>query len=211
MIPTVHLAENPLSNPDSQVAMASPITAPANLRGISAQVIAYLNVVKSKRYQPRKGATYCNIFAYDYCYLMNKYLPRVWWVPGAVDLFLQGKTPKAKYGETVLEQNANSLHFWLKRYGSQFGWKEGDVDTVQSKVNEGAVGVICAVRRNKRQPGHISVVVPETEHYKATRKDDKVVIPLQCQAGVVNFNYQSGHWPWWREDAYSDFVACYNE
>ncbi len=48
-------------------------TPPASL----AQIINWLRVDQSQRHQPGGGATYCNIYAYDYCYLAGVYLPRV--------------------------------------------------------------------------------------------------------------------------------------
>lgn len=43
------------------------------------KIIEWLAVEKNKRYKRKPSATYCNIYAYDYCYLAGVYLPRVWW------------------------------------------------------------------------------------------------------------------------------------
>jgi hypothetical protein len=50
------------------------------------EIIAWLAVDKPahKRYQPRDGLTFCNIYTHDYCYLAGVYLPRVWWTQAAI-------------------------------------------------------------------------------------------------------------------------------
>jgi hypothetical protein len=53
-----------------------------------AALIDWLAVDKPahKRYQPTaSGTTFCNVYAHDYCFLANVYLPRVWWMPGAIE------------------------------------------------------------------------------------------------------------------------------
>ena len=50
------------------------------------KIIKYLNSENSQhqRYQPKQKTTYCNIYAYDFCYLAGVYLPRVWWTDKAL-------------------------------------------------------------------------------------------------------------------------------
>jgi hypothetical protein len=57
---------------------------PDELRASLGEVIDYIATDKPahKRYQPRDGLTFCNIYAHDYCFLAGVYLPRVWWTPG---------------------------------------------------------------------------------------------------------------------------------
>lgn len=55
----------------------------AKVRQIHA-IINWLDVEPSARYVAGKGKTYCNIYAYDFCYLNDVYLPRVWWTSDAL-------------------------------------------------------------------------------------------------------------------------------
>lgn len=160
------------------------------------QVIQYLNVEKSKRYKPKSNATYCNIYAYDYCYLNKAYLPRVWWTPTALNKILNGENISPIYAQTVLEINANSLFVWLRDMGPKFGWRQVfSLDELQEEVNKGKVGVICAPNMNPARSGHIAAVVPETSQHKCVRyANGKVRYPLQSQAGASNRNYFTGAW-----------------
>lgn len=73
------------------------------------QIIKWLDVDSSKRYLPGNGTTYCNIYAYDYCFLAGCFLPRVWWNRKAIALLAAGNSVKPQYAATVTELNANSL------------------------------------------------------------------------------------------------------
>src|SRR5688572_8800840 len=54
-------------------------------------IVQALAVEKSARYQPTATSTYCNIYAYDYCYFAGVYLPRVWWYDKAIAELVQGR------------------------------------------------------------------------------------------------------------------------
>lgn len=160
-------------------------------------IIKWLDVEKTShlRYQPNTIDTYCNIYAYDYCFLAGVFLPRVWWMPQALVDLAAGKKVKPIYGETVHEMNANSLFRWLKNFGPTFGWtRTASIDEMQTAANNGQIVIICAENRTPNRSGHIVMVVPETSSDKAVRTDGVVVKPLQSQAGRNNHKYQTDLW-----------------
>lgn len=173
-------------------------------------IIAYLAVHKSARYQ-RDTYTYCNIYAYDYCYLSGAFLPRVWWMDKAL-LALKQETPVSpRYGLTVHELNANALYTWLEEWGTEFSWQRTyDLDLLQAKVNEGRVGIICGPNKNPRRSGHICCVVPEKEGRTSTRQGGKVVCPLLSQAGAVNLPFYNNN-RWWFLPQIKEFGFWYIE
>jgi len=154
-------------------------------------IVRYLDVERSARYQRAGTQTYCNIYACDYCHLAGAYLPRVWWRDPARDL-------PVKYGETVLELNANALHGWLDEFGDRFGWaRAGSLDHLQAAANAGHEAVICARRKILKHPGHIAVVVPESAPHVAERDGGGVHVPLQSQAGRSNVCFSCRPGRWW--------------
>lgn len=177
-------------------------------------LIDKLDVAVSLRYRRTEKYTFCNIYAYDFCHFAGTYLPRVWWKGKAIRQLTQGIAVEVKYADTVYELNANALHDWLLEWGDDFGWKRvKDADTFQNLVNEnGGVGLICAKRRDLSRSGHITVVVPETPQQKATRRQEKVVYPLQSQAGARNYKYFSAESEnWWTSSKFSSFVFFYHD
>lgn len=148
-----------------------------------------------KRYQPTANATFCNIYAHDYCKLAGVYLPRVWWKADAITKWKAGQNVAPQYGVTLSEVTANALVGWFKDYGATFGWRSSDSLTeLQDEANKGSVVVIVG-----RAPGHghIVAVVPETDTHKAKRNAaGAVTTPLQSQAGSTNFNYGATS-NWW--------------
>ncbi len=165
------------------------------------KVISYLKVSDPlhKRYKPN-GNTFCNIYAYDVAYLMGSkigsyYLPRVWWKKAAIDKIKSGVAQTPAYGVTVDEMSANTLYQWFNDYGPGFGWFEtSNLHELQEYSNStGEIGVIVG---KKNPHGHITIVVPEqcgqTVNPVITAKRNGaglVTIPLQSQAGSVNFEY----------------------
>jgi hypothetical protein len=214
-IPPVHLKENkpgvtrnsmdlgafPLGEPGRpQRSGSTPVQKVAELQAI----IDWLDVEESLRYHPHDDHTYCNIYAYDYCYLGEVYLPRVWWSSDAIAKWSAGSQVTPLYGRTLLELSANRLFDWLGHYGESFGWQRlFDLTTLQDAVNQGEVGVLCAKRKVPNAPGHISVAVPETSIQKAQRSNGKVIIPLQSQAGSNNHKYYTQRW--WNSSKFADF------
>ena len=148
-----------------------------------------------KRYQPKGGTTFCNIYAHDYCHLANVYIPRVWWTDASLAKLLAGQDVIAKYTltdqDTVQEMTANQLVAWLPKHGPDFGWRSTSLlDELQNEANAGAVVIMAAQHKLAGHHGHIVAVVPETEAHKARRgASGTVTAPLQSQAGSVNFNY----------------------
>jgi hypothetical protein len=171
-----------------------------------ASIINYLDVERSARYQRTSASTYCNIYAYDYCYLARVYLPRVWWTGTALEKLARGETVEVRYAVSVNELNANSLFDWLNDYGGRFGWRRMfDLDALQSHANAGGVAVICAKRKELNRSGHIAAVVPETATHVAARSGGSVVRPLQSQAGASNHRYTNGPRAWWQGTEFREF------
>lgn len=170
-------------------------------------VVATLNVEKSGRYQPRNGQTYCNVYAYDMVRALGAYLPRVWWYSGAEQQLRAGKHVGSDYGKTVYEMNADGLWQWLEGTGQEFGWaKLDDMPAAQSYANAGRVVVLAA--KNSRGPGHISVVLPETEQAQASG-EGAAMRPLQSQAGAANENVGTGESRWWERSGYTGGAYVY--
>ena len=183
-------------------------TTPDELRAELATIIEYLGVDKPahKRYKPITNATFCNIYAHDYCHLAGVYLPRVWWTAGAIERLAQGHNVPILLGNTIEEQRANDLFRWLRDFGLRFGWRQtGSLTNLQLEVNQGAIGVIVARRKNDGLSGHIAVVVPETDKESAKRNAaGEVTAPLQSQAGRNNFKYGTGGTNWWKGEQFAE-------
>lgn len=174
-------------------------------------IVKWLRVDKSARYLARGGATYCNVYAYDYCHLANAYLPRVWWSATAVNALLGGERVAAVYGETVYEQNANALHRWLGEFGPRFGWRRTlDLTALQEAANAGSVCLVSAQRTDPNLPGHICPVVPENGSFRAVRSAaGAVTVPLQSSAGATNFRF--GGKAWWTAAKFRSFAFHIHE
>jgi hypothetical protein len=172
-----------------------------------AAIIDWLAVDKPahKRYQPTSTATFCNIYAHDYCFLAGAYLPRVWWLPSAIEQLAHGETVEPLYEKTIDEQRANDLFRWLIGFGERFGWRQtGTLTKLQEAANLGGLGIIVARRKDDGRSGHIVAVVPETLEHQAKRNSDgEVVAPLQSQAGSVNFRYGTGRPNWWQGEQFA--------
>lgn len=154
------------------------------------RIIKFLDVEKSRRYQRTASQTFCNIYAYDYAYLMGAFLPRVWWVPGAIQL----KTFTPRYGKTVTEMTANALYDWFVTYGDNYGWKPVDMDQAQHLANAGKCVIMVAANKSASRSGHIVAVVPEKDRYIALRAAGMMLAPLMSQAGMTNHDYFSRNW-----------------
>lgn len=172
-----------------------------------AAIIDWLAVDKTsnKRYQPTSTATFCNIYTHDYCFLAGVYLPRVWWLPGAIERLAKGEDVEPIYEKTIDEQRANDLFRWLRDFGPRFGWRAtGTLTKLQDAANLGGLGIIVARRKDDGRSGHIVMVVPETDSNRARRNSDgEVIAPLQSQAGSVNFRYGTNKLDWWKDDRFA--------
>lgn len=180
-------------------------------------ILNWLDVENSIRYKPGNGATYCNIYAFDYCYLCGVYMPRVWWTQPAIIRLSAGQQVPVQYGDTVTEKNANSLLEWFKQWGSNFGWERVNTMTaLQEHANNGKVCVLVAKRKDTNRSGHIVAVVPETATQRAKRDTNgAVTVPLQSQAGASNKKYLCSS-KWWlshenNAPKFSEFVLFYHD
>lgn len=183
-------------------------TTAEELRKELAAIVGWLAPDKKahKRYQPREGLTFCNIYAHDFCHLAGVYLPRVWWTSSAIAMLSVGGSVEPKLGSTITEQRANDLFRWLREFGLSFGWRQtGSLTKLQMEANQGAVGLIVAQRKQDGRPGHITIVVPETADVAAKRTaDGEVVAPVQSQAGATNFSFGTGKAGWWMDSQFSE-------
>lgn len=206
--PAVHFPPHPRSNrnsldfrhcPLSETIMPSRNAAdgPTQAQQIH-QIINFLSVTTSKRYLPTQTATYCNIYAYDVCFLGNAYLPRVWWENKALLSLQQGRQVSIVYGETVRELRANDLFDWLKEWGDDYGWvRTFDLSDLQEQANSGKIALICAKRLDTNRSGHIVAVAPETQQFQALRDGNTIIEPLQSQAGALNKRFFNNSNRWW--------------
>lgn len=183
-------------------------TTPEALREELDAIVQYLNVDNPQflRYQPTSKATFCNIYAYDFCSLAGIYMPRVWWTSQALLQLSNGQQVQPLLGSTIVEMRANALFRWLRDFGLEFGWRQtGTLTKLQTEVNEGAVGVIVARRKEDGKSGHIVIVVPETANETAKRDSaGNVTAPLQSQAGATNFKYDRGRSNWWKGEEFAE-------
>ena len=216
VIPAVHLAQNATgATRKADAKRAFPLhesNSPRRKQPSAAsliQIVNYLDSSNSKhlRYRPKPGTTFCNIYAYDYCYLAGVYLPRVWWTPAALTALQAGEQLPVQYGKTVRELNANALLDWLQDHGALFGWqRETSLEVLQATANQGQVCLIVAQRSDLNSPGHISAVVPEHKNYRARRNSQGVVLrPLESQAGRTNYRYVTKSSAWWTAGQYGTF------
>jgi hypothetical protein len=183
-------------------------TTPDELRTELEAIIEWLAVDKktNRRYQPTSTATFCNIYAHDYCHLAGVYLPRVWWSAGAIEALAGGQSVQPQLGRSIDEQRANDLFRWLRDFGLRFGWRQtGELSKLQLEVNQGAIGLIVARRREDGRSGHIVMVVPESANTTARRNaEGEAIAPVQSQAGVVNFRRGTGNVGWWKGDKFAE-------
>jgi hypothetical protein len=181
---------------------------PAELRAELAAIVDWLAVDRAshRRYQPHDGLTFCNIYSHDYCALAGVYLPRVWWTAPAIAAMARGDQVRPLIGATIVELRANDLFRWLRDFGGGHGWRQAnDATTLQQEVNQGAVGLIVARRKQDGRSGHIVPVVPEAGDLRARRDTAGAVIaPLQSQAGATNFRYGTSTQGWWRDEKFAD-------
>jgi hypothetical protein len=158
------------------------------------EIVRDLDVTRSVRYTPGTQ-TYCNIYAYDFCYMAGVYLPRVWWNSKALIAAVAGNVPEVVYDRTVREMTANALHRWLTEWGDDYGWQSCEtIDLVQERANTGSVCLITAERMDPARSGHIVVVMPENAEHSADRQAAGIRAPLQSQAGRTNKPYFTSRW-----------------
>jgi hypothetical protein len=183
-------------------------TTPADLIAELDAIIDWLAVDKTshKRYKPRSGLTFCNIYTHDFCHLAGAYLPRVWWTQKAVIDLTTGKAVRPLIGNTIFEMRANDLFRWLRDFGPAFGWRQtGTLSKLQQNANQGGLGLIVARRKIEGRSGHIVMVVPESSVRKARRNTaGEVIAPVQSQAGSRNFRRSTGGLNWWRHDRFAE-------
>jgi hypothetical protein len=98
------------------------------------------------------------------------------------------------------------LFLWLRDFGPAFGWRRAASTTdLQDQANLGGVALIVARRKQDGKSGHIVAVVPETATESAKRDaNGNVTMPLQSQAGSVNFRYGRNSLDWWKDARFAE-------
>lgn len=121
-------------------------------------VINFLNVEHSLRYQPKASLTYCNVYAYDLIKLLGAYIPRVWWTSDAINSIRNGDDVVPRWGETVEEYNTRMIYDWFLTFGEQFNWlKARDYQDLKFTIRKsGTIGIVISKFNNNT--GHISLV-----------------------------------------------------
>jgi hypothetical protein len=128
-----------------------------------------------------------------------------------VDL-AQGKTVEPVIADTLWEMRSNDLFRWLGVFGAQFGWREMRTLTgLQRAANRGKVALIVARRTEEARAGHLVMVPPETASLRARRERGKVVVPVQSQAGDVNFKRSTDALDWWNEGRFAESAFWVHE
>jgi hypothetical protein len=197
-IPEIHLQAKALLS--ERVSRAFPLVANRSNFKNHNDVMNFLNVEVSQRYQPANGQTFCNIYAYDFAYLMGCYIPRVWWSNFAIK---QKSFSKPKYAENLLELNANALYNWFSDFGQIYGWSECTSLEAQQHANNGGCAIVIASNKVASRSGHITVVVPETDVLKHSNGT-----PVQSQAGKTNNKVFKRNW--WLGMNPVKFLKCEN-
>jgi hypothetical protein len=195
MITEIHLTPKRAITRKQTDTRAFPLNEPNTPKGDGTptsihKIIEFLAVEKSERYRPTSTATYCNIYAYDYCCLMGAYLPRVFWTAEAIRTL--NFTPA--YGKTLTEMNANALYDWFRVRGGQFKWKEVNITEGQRLANQGKCVIMVAANKNRSKSGHIVALVPETQTVKSVGTGGIIIYPVMSQAGRVNKRYFNSKW-----------------
>lgn len=120
-------------------------------RGTLLAVVAQFHVETTRRYQPTKTATWCNIFSWDVTSALGCEVPH----------WIEPKTGKpARMGRGAQELNANMTLVWLVNRGPEHGWRETVRHEAQVQAELGFPTL--AIWRNPLPlaSGHVAVVVP---------------------------------------------------
>lgn len=180
---------------------------------------AYLNIeAPHHALRPRRGATYCNVYAFQFVALyaslsgVNAYLPRVWWLPDALARLQAGEevAPILDYANmgftTVSEISANGLYDWLDTFGGHFGWEKRDYTPANAvyHANQETLVLLAAKHADPRRSGHITIVLPEM----GALKQRGAFVP-QSQAGTTNIEAGLLDWQHRLRHQYSDMKLFY--
>ncbi len=166
-------------------------------------------------YQQTATDTYCNIYAYDVVTALGGYLPRLWWTDSMESKIQNGEINESeiaiKYdGGVTKEMRANMLNDWMSKHGESFGWvKAASMEAAQSAANDGNIVIILASNKKDTKPGHVNVILAETDQHQSETLSDGSYLPLQSQAGGVNFKYSTyaENPKWWENSTHKNGAA----
>lgn len=147
-----------------------PFTNSAGDRSVAnySNVINQFAVANNRRFLPRDGYTYCNIFAWDVTRAMGAEIPH--WVTA------DGRPTGVGQGR---ELNANATDQWLAKHGANYGWHRVSAAEAQTLANQGKPAV-AVWNSGSGSPGHVAMVRPGTY--------DPAEGPTIAQAGGQNYN-----------------------
>lgn len=124
----------------------------------------FLDVQNAPVFKPNVN-TYCNIYAYQFAYLMSNlggYIPRVWWLNEKAK-----QNGVVEYAKTVGEMNANMLFDWFVNESDEFGWRVGKESDAQTHLTIAVVKennktvIVNGIEKIKIGIGHIAVINPD--------------------------------------------------
>lgn len=182
------------------------------------EVIDYLDVEHSQRYQPVGRDTWCNIALCDLAFLCGLYVPRVWWDDRALARIAAGEDVPVRYpafshgvevpnSGTVREMNANDLCDWAPAWGPNYGWTIREAtpeNEAEAQAAVDATGLPGFVVARSPHIGHISGIVPSMLLGGPVQPG-----LVQTQAGAVNRKLFRANW--WKSSnfdrRYFGFIA----
>ena len=145
------------------------------------EILRWLDVEHSPRYQPGDGSTWCNVFACDVAACWGAVLPH--WITS-------DQAPALPYRGRELTANATVR--WLRLHGQRYGW-----GPVSRPADYDAEAFVIGIWESPRgQHGHVAVVRP------GPARDDGPWIAqagARCfSAGVVAEGFGRAVPEWWR-------------
>jgi hypothetical protein len=128
------------------------------------KVLAQFKVETNKRYLPRSGATFCNIYTRDVCHALGCKIP---------------------YGML-----ANGIYDWLpSKEGKAAGWVQVTADEAQKAANEGRPAVVSWKNPKKiktKDKDGKEIEKPAHGHIAVVRPSDQPGGPYLSNAGAKN-------------------------
>lgn len=136
------------------------------------EVMQAFDVANNGRYQPRNGATWCNIYVWDVTTAMGCEIPHYYnRYTGAPMTWDEAIKNPGRYNE----MSAPRMTEWLENHGADYGWIECDEATAIAMANKGLPTVAAGTNT-----GHVAMVAPQ--------RDGETGLMIS-QAGGRNFEH----------------------
>jgi hypothetical protein len=117
------------------------------------RVVQSLDVTRSRRYLPRDGYTWCNIFVWDFTVAMCCEVPH-WWDP-IRRVIVDPHTPDGQ------RMRVNDMYLWLHDSSIGHGWRL--VGEQQAIAEASGGNPVLAIRPNPVGSGHVSILRPDSQ------------------------------------------------